>query len=66
MLVLSRRLGQKIVIDSGITVIVASIGGNRVSLGIEAPRSVTIARQELLEASHGNGNGNGNQDRAES
>lgn len=47
MLVLSRKAGQRIVIDDKITIVVNRIVGNRVSLGIEAPEDVHIMRGEL-------------------
>jgi carbon storage regulator len=50
MLVLSRKLGETIIIGDNIQVRVLAINGNQVRLGFEAPRSVSIQRQELLEA----------------
>lgn len=50
MLVLSRKIGEKIVIDKNITLIVVDIRGDRVRLGIDAPPDVTIHRQEVAEA----------------
>ena len=47
MLVLSRRVGQRIVIGENITVVVNRVAGNRVTLGIEAPDNVHIMRGEL-------------------
>ena len=47
MLVLSRKVGDKLVIDGNITVEVVKIQGNRISLGIVAPSSVKILRGEL-------------------
>lgn len=49
MLVLSRKVGEKIVIDGNITVEVVKIQGNRISLGIVAPADVKILRSELKE-----------------
>lgn len=48
MLVLSRKPGEKIVIDGGITVTVVEIIGNRVKIGLEAPSHVSILRGELM------------------
>ena len=48
MLVLSRKLGEKILIGSDICVTVVSVKGNRVTLGIEAPKHVRIDRSELV------------------
>ncbi|MHC5541583.1 carbon storage regulator CsrA [Singulisphaera rosea] len=47
MLVLSRKLNEKIIIDGNITVTVLGIRGNQIRLGIEAPSSVGIVREEL-------------------
>lgn len=47
MLVLSRKVGETIVIDERITVTVISISGNRVRLGIDAPSDVGIRRSEV-------------------
>ncbi|MCH2123945.1 MAG: carbon storage regulator [Pirellulaceae bacterium] len=48
MLVLSRKVGDRIVINEKITVVVNHISGKRVSLGIEAPQNVEILRGELV------------------
>jgi carbon storage regulator len=47
MLVLSRKIGEKLVIGDNITVVVSRVAGNRVMLGIEAPQDVRIIRGEL-------------------
>jgi carbon storage regulator len=47
MLVLSRKLGEKLIIGDNITVVVNLVAGNRVTLGIEAPSDVRIVRGEL-------------------
>ena len=47
MLVLSRKVGEQIVIGEGIVVVVKRITGQRVTLGIEAPGNVHIVRGEL-------------------
>ena len=47
MLVLSRKVGERIQIGDDIELIVTSIQGNRVQLGIAAPKSVRITRAEL-------------------
>ena len=47
MLVLSRKIGEKLVIGDNITVVVSRVAGNRVTLGIEAPNEVRIVRGEL-------------------
>ena len=50
MLVLSRKLNEKIVIDGGIVVTVVKIDRNQVRLGIEAPPNVRIFREEIVAA----------------
>jgi carbon storage regulator len=47
MLVLSRKEGERLVIGDDITLVISKIDGNRVSIGIEAPRDVKIMRSEL-------------------
>jgi carbon storage regulator len=49
MLVLSRKRGEQIHIGEGVVLTVISIEGNRVRLGIEAPREVTVDRQEIQQ-----------------
>ena len=51
MLVLSRRIGEEIVVAGNIRVTVVAVTGNRVRLGITAPASVRVARLELLAES---------------
>jgi carbon storage regulator len=47
MLVLSRRLGESIVIDGRITVTVVAMRGDKIRLGIEAPDDVQVDRSEV-------------------
>ena len=47
MLVLSRKEGERISIGDNITLIVSKVSGNRVTIGIEAPRDVKVVRGEL-------------------
>ncbi len=47
MLILSRKVGEKIMIGDGITVVVSRVSGDRVTLGLEAPPEVRILRGEL-------------------
>lgn len=48
MLVLSRKLGEKICIGDNICITVVDVERGKIRLGIEAPRDVPIFRQELL------------------
>ena len=50
MLVLSRMVDEVIVIGDGIRVTVVDIRGDKVRLGIEAPRDVTVHREEVYNA----------------
>jgi carbon storage regulator len=47
MLVLTRRIGEEIVIADNIRVKVVAVHGNRVRLGIVAPQEVTVHREEI-------------------
>jgi carbon storage regulator len=49
MLVLSRKAEQTILLDGDIAITVLSIDGDRVKLGIRAPRHVTVLRQEIFQ-----------------
>jgi carbon storage regulator len=48
-LILTRKAEQGIVIDRVTTVRILSIDGDRVKIGIDAPTSITVLREELLE-----------------
>ena len=50
MLVLSRKIGEKIHVGNDITIEVRRVAGNRVTLAVDAPRDVRILRGELREA----------------
>ena len=50
MLVLSRKLGEKIVIGDNIVVTVVKIDRNQIRIGIEAPHEVPVYREEILPA----------------
>ncbi len=50
MLVLSRKQDEKIIIGDNISLMVISIQGDKVRLGIEAPKDVSIHRQEVYDA----------------
>ena len=50
MLVLSRKKNESIVINNDITIVVVEIRGDKVRLGVEAPRDVPVHRREVYEA----------------
>ncbi|HLV29996.1 MAG TPA: carbon storage regulator CsrA [Chitinispirillaceae bacterium] len=49
MLVLTRKLGESIRIGDNITIKIVDLDGRHVKLGIDAPRSVTVNREEIYE-----------------
>ncbi|MFL6062418.1 MAG: carbon storage regulator CsrA [Marmoricola sp.] len=49
MLVLSRKVGESVVIGEDVTVTILEVRGDIVRVGIDAPRSVAVHRAELLE-----------------
>jgi len=70
MLILTRRVGETVMIGNEVTVTVLGVKGNQVRLGINAPKEVAVHREEIFErikaersdgepAATGSGNGNG-------
>jgi carbon storage regulator len=49
MLILTRRVGETVVIGNDVTVTVLGVKGNQVRLGVNAPREVTVHREEIYE-----------------
>jgi carbon storage regulator len=49
MLVLARKVGQSIVVNDNVEILIIEVRGEQVRLGIEAPRSIPVHRKELLE-----------------
>lgn len=47
MLILTRKAGEAIVINSDVKVTVLSVEGNQIRLGIDAPKEVTVHREEI-------------------
>jgi carbon storage regulator len=50
MLVLSRKKNESIVINNDIKIVIVEIRGDKVRLGVEAPREVPVHRHEVYEA----------------
>lgn len=53
MLVLSRKKNESIVINNDITIVVVEIRGDKVRLGVEAPKEVPVHRREVYDTIHG-------------
>ena len=50
MLVLTRRAGESLCIGDGVRITVLEVAGEKVRIGIDAPRSVSVVRSELVDA----------------
>jgi len=59
MLVLSRKKNESIVINNDITIVVVEIRGDKVRLGVEAPKEVPVHRREVYDAIRRNELSNG-------
>ncbi|MDH3418595.1 MAG: carbon storage regulator CsrA [Gammaproteobacteria bacterium] len=49
MLILTRRMGETVVIGDDVTVTVLGVKGNQVRLGVNAPKQVAVHREEIYE-----------------
>ncbi len=56
MLVLSRRTNEQIVINDNITITIVDVRGDKVKLGIEAPKSIPVHRKEVYDSIRGEAN----------
>lgn len=54
MLVISRQPGDSLLIGDNIKITVLEVSGDRVKIGIDAPRSVTVLRSEVLDTMRSN------------
>ena len=49
MLILTRRSGEAVIVGDNVRIAVLDIRGNQVRLGVEAPREVTVHREEVYQ-----------------
>jgi carbon storage regulator len=55
MLILTRRVGESVMIGDNVSITVLGVKGNQVRLGVNAPRDVAVHREEIFERIHGEG-----------
>ena len=49
MLILTRKVGESVLIGNDISITVLSVRGNQVKLGVEAPKEVSVHREEIYQ-----------------
>lgn len=60
MLILTRRVGETVMIGDNVTVTVLGVKGNQVRLGVNAPKDVSVHREEIYERIKQEGSGDSN------
>ncbi len=59
MLILTRRVGESIMIGDNVTVTVLGVKGNQVRIGVNAPKEVAVHREEIYEKIRAENGGDG-------
>jgi carbon storage regulator len=66
MLILTRRIGETVMIGDDVTTTVLGVKGNQVRIGINAPKSVAVHREEIYERIKRDQQGSGDRDKPQS
>ena len=59
MLILTRRVGETLMVGDDVTVTVLGVKGNQVRIGVNAPKAVAVHREEIYQRIQGEKNGDG-------